>query len=232
MSGIPENDYAQAIREDTVRPGLLYLGTEHGIYVSLDDGAQPLQLNLPDTQVADIEVRQNDLVIATHGRSFYVLDDIGMLRQLTPAVAASKAHLFAPSPVIRSLRPATIDYYLPEATPKVVIEILDAQGQIVRSFDSGGTGKTKPGTRTGTNRFPWDLRYPGPVTFPGMVLRYAVPGEGPIAMPGTYTVRLTAKGVTETQPLTIRRDPRVTDVTDADLQAQFKLAMEIRDATS
>lgn len=251
--GIPDNDYAQAVREDTVRRGLLYLGTEHGIYVSFDDGAnwQSLSLNLPDTQVADIAVEKNDLVIATHGRSFYVLDDIDILRQFTPEIAGRKAYLFAPPPVIRSVQSAVIDYYLSEAAPRVVIEILDAHGQVVRSFDSAAARNAKPAApddpgdgsapvsaagapavRAGTNRFVWDLRYPGPVTFPGIVLRYAIPAQGPKAPPGEYAVRLTANDVTETQPLIIRRDPRTTNAADADLQEQFKLAMEIRDETS
>jgi len=248
VNGIPANDYAQAIREDPVRRGLLYLGTEHGIYISFDDGAnwQSLALNLPDTQVADIAVQPHDLVIATHGRSFYVLDHIDLLRQLTPEVASSKAHLFAPAPVVRPLQPAVVDYYLSAAAPKVVVEILDPAGRVIRSFDSSARGNRRsddedegtpggaavPSTHAGANRFTWDLRYPGPVTFPGIVLRYASPGQGPVAPPGQYAIRLTANGVTETQPLLIERDPRLTDVTDADLQEQFKVAMEIRDQTS
>jgi hypothetical protein len=253
ISGIRGDDYAQAIREDTVRRGLLYLGTEHGIYVSFDDGAnwRSLSLNLPDTQVADIVVEKHDLVIATHGRSFYVLDNIDLLRQLTPEVTAQKAYLFAPATVIRPVRPAVIDYYLSETAPSVLLEILDARGQVIRSFASasarrartdandpgdgsapaGLTGPAVPTSTAGSNRFSWDLRYPGPVAFPGIVLRYAT-NDGPMAPPGHYSVRLTANGVTETKPFTIQRDPRLADITDADLEEQFKLAMELRDQTS
>jgi photosystem II stability/assembly factor-like uncharacterized protein len=245
VSGIPENDYAQAVREDTMRRGLLYLGTEHGMYYSFDDGDnwRSLSLNLPDTQVADIAVEKHDLVIATHGRSFYVLEGIDLLRQATPEVLSSKVHLFTPEVVIRPLRTAVIDYYLAEPAAKVVLEILDSQGKVVRSFDStvaagaraglrGTTGASSLSARAGTNRFEWDLRYPGSTVFPGIVLRYADPGEGPVAPPGNYSVRLIANGVTQTQPLVIRRDPRLTETTDADLQEQFKLAIEIRDALS
>src|SRR5947209_6324425 len=93
------------VREDPLRPGLLFAGSEHGIYISFDDGAQwqSLSLNLPDTQIADLVVEKNDLVIATHGRSFYVLENINILRQMTPDVANAKAHLFDPPPVIRSV---------------------------------------------------------------------------------------------------------------------------------
>jgi photosystem II stability/assembly factor-like uncharacterized protein len=250
-SGIRSDDYAQAIREDTVRRGLLYLGTEHGIYVSFDDGAnwRSLSLNLPDTQVADIAVEKHDLVIATHGRSFYVLDHIDLLRQLTPEATSEKTHLFLPAPVIRSVRPAVIDYYLPEGGERVRLEIVDARGQTVRSFDSASSARPRnepddPGdgstpaaraaltSKAGANRFTWDLQYPGPMSFPGLVLRYASPNDGPVAPPGRYSVRLTANGVTQLQPLVIQRDPRLTDITDADLQEQFKLAMELRDQTS
>ncbi len=235
VSGIPEDDFAQAIREDTVRSGLLYLGTEHGIYFSFDDGAnwKSLSLNLPDTQVADIAVEKDDLVIATHGRSFYVLDDIDVLRQLTPEVTSSDAHLFAPETAIRPSRPARIDYYLAQPNSKIVLEILDSQGHVARTFDSTAVNAAQRlPARAGTNRVEWNLRYPGATTFPGIVLRYAVPGEGPLAPPGKYTVRLTSNGTAQTQPLLIERDPRLTNITDAELQEQFKLAIQIRDELS
>jgi hypothetical protein len=225
VENIPANDFVQAVREDPERPGLLYAGTEHGIYISFDDGAhwRSLGLNLPDTQIADIAVEKNDLVIATHGRSFYILDGIGMLRQLTPAVTRAPMHLFEPGPAIRSVKPAVIDYYLSSAG-KATIEIFDAKGQSVRSFNNAPA-------KVGSNRFEWDLRYPGAITFPGIVLRYATPGEGPVAPPGEYAVHLTVNGATETKRLLIQKDPRLTDVTDADLQEQFRLAIRIRDET-
>jgi hypothetical protein len=249
VEGIPADDFLQAVREDPVRPGLLYAGTEHGIYISFDDGEhwRSLALNLPDTQIADILVERYDLVIATHGRSFYVLDDIGILRQLKPEVTRAPFHLFEPRPSIRPLKPAVIDYYLSKSGEKVKIEILDAKGQLIRSFDSAvsptnipsdpGDGSipagpsTAPTAKVGSNRFTWDLRYPGAITFPGIVLRYAAPGEGPTAPPGEYSVRLTVNGTAETRPLRIEKDPRLTDVSDADLQEQFRLAMQIRDQT-
>ena len=226
-AGIPEDDYAQAVREDPRRRGLLYLGTEHGIFVSFDDGLhwQSLTLNLPDTQVADIVVGTHDLVIASHGRSFYVLDDIELLRQLSPEMLNRDVSLFKPRPVTRSVDQAVFDYYLTKTAPKVTLEILDSKGQLIRSFENEKA-------KTGTNRFTWDLRYPGAVTFPGMVLRYAVPGQGPTAPPGEYAIRLTADGVAQTERFTIRKDPRLTAITDDDLQEQFRLAMRIRDETS
>ena len=230
--GIRANDFAQAVREDPRRAGLLYAGTEHGIYVSWDDGGhwRSLSLNLPDTQISDIVVEKDDLVIATHGRSFWILDDIGPLRQYSPEVTQRPAHLFEPRPVISSVNAAVIDYYLLRAADKVTLEILDANEHVVRSFERPEAKQLT--AHKGLNRFTWDLRYPGPITFPGIVLRYANPGQGPIAPPGEYAVRLSVNGISETKPLTVRRDPRLTDVSDADLQAQFQLAMRIRDETA
>ncbi len=190
VNGIRADDYVHAVREDTTRPGLLYAGAEHGIYVSFDDGAnwQSLSLILPDTQVSDLVVEDNDLVIATHGRSFYILDDIGVLRQLTPEFANADVHLFQPRTAIRSVNQAAIDYYLKKSADKVTIEILDAKGQVIRTFTGSPDDdkrKTGPGAgaeesesfgpsapraptrKAGTNRFTWDLRYPGATVFEG-----------------------------------------------------------------
>src|SRR5690606_40895251 len=112
VNGIPEHDFVHAVREDPKRKGLLYAGTEHGVYVSFDDGDhwQSLSLNLPDVAVHDLVVEEKDLVIATHGRSFYVLDDISPLRQLTREVASSRGHLFRPADAMRSIDPRVTVY--------------------------------------------------------------------------------------------------------------------------
>jgi photosystem II stability/assembly factor-like uncharacterized protein len=252
VGGIPNDDFVHAVREDVHRAGLLYAGTEHGVYLSFNDGGewQSLSLNLPDVQVSDLVVEENDLVIATHGRSFYVLDDIAALRQLTPQVVGLSAYLFEPRPAIRSANQAAIDYYLGRGVDQVKIEILDAKENLIRAFEgAGGSGRSRsaagdetegspalqartPGTKPGMNRFIWDLRYPGATVFPGIVFRGASPGVGPMAPPGEYLMRLTSNGQTLARSLVIRRDPRITNVTDGDLDAQFKLAIQIRDKTS
>jgi photosystem II stability/assembly factor-like uncharacterized protein len=147
INGIPENDFVHAVREDTARRGLLFAGTEHGIYVSFDDGAQwqSLLLNLPDTQVSDLVIEGNDLVIATHGRSFYVLDNIGPLRQLTPAVLSSNTFLFKPNTARRNVDQGRISYFLKQPAEKVQIDILDSKGQVVRTY----TGTTADDARAG-----------------------------------------------------------------------------------
>ena len=248
VNGIRKDDYVHAVREDTKRPGLLYAGTEHGIYISFDDGAnwQSLSLNLPDTQVSDIVVQDHDLVIATHGRSFYVLDNISPLRQLTPEVVATTAlHLYTPENPIRRVQPLSIDYFLKTKADKVTIEILDAKGGVIRTYSGPPPERNarkrklrtmkdprqppaRVGLDAGLNRFTWNLRYPGAVTFPGMVLWSASVNEGPFAVPGAYQVRVTANGITQTQTFHITEDPRVT-VSQADLQASFDLSKQVLD---
>ena len=139
VNGIAPGDFARAIREDTVRPGLLYLGTELSFYVSLDGGShwQPFRLNLPVTPVHDIAVEKNDLVIATHGRGFYVLDDIGPLRQLHPEVTQSSAWLFNPADATRTARRVLIDYYLAGPDADLKLEVLDTSGTVIRAFQAG-----------------------------------------------------------------------------------------------
>lgn len=228
VEGLAHGDYVHAIREDRVRAGLLFAGTEHGVHVSFDDGDhwQSLSLNLPDTQVPDLIVEEQDLVIATHGRSFYVLDGIESLRQLTPEVAAAPVHLFAPGPAYRRTRLAHVDYVLGSPAESVAVEIIDSQGRTARRFVGDNLGKP------GRTRLRWDLRYPGAVTFPGMILRSANPSRGPLAPPGTYRVRLTVDGRVYEQPLALRKDPRLAHVADADLQAQFELASQVSGRTS
>ena len=226
VNGIRKDDYVHAVREDPARRGLLYAGTEHGIYVSFDDGArwQSLSLNLPDVQVPDIAVEGHDLVIATHGRSFYVLDDIEPIRQLTQQVLDAPAHLFKPRGAVRRTVPGTIDYYLKTPGSKVAVEILDSGGQVIRTL----SGPNKPGL----GRVTWDLRYPGATVFKGMIMRSARPERGPLAVPGRFQVRLVVDGQNQTADLMVEKDPRLTDVTQADLDEQFQLAMKIRDRVS
>jgi hypothetical protein len=223
VTGIAPADFVHVIREDTVRAGLLYAGTEHGVYVSFDDGDhwQSLSLNLPDTQVPDLVVEDQDLVIATHGRSFYVLDGIEPLRQLSAEVARQTIHLFAPGPAYRRVRPAHIDFALRAPARSVTVEIIDGAGATVRRFAAERL------RTSGFHRLRWDLRYEGAVTFPGMILRSANPERGPLAPPDTYRVRLTVDGEIHEQPLPLRRDPRLVTVTDADLREQFELARQV-----
>jgi photosystem II stability/assembly factor-like uncharacterized protein len=255
VTGLPADDFARAIREDKKRKGLLFLGTETSTYVSFDDGAhwQSLRLDMPVTPVHGIEVKDNDLVIATHGRSFYVLDNISVLRQAMPSMTTEALVLFDPADAVRSVsRGVFVDYYLKDAAEKVSIEFLDPSGKSIRTYETaakppaaerraemeeeeeGGRRGGPPARVTGTkgmNRFTWDMRYPNAVEFPGLIM-WAASTRGPMAPPGRYQVRVTAGGVTKTQDFEIRRNAAVPGVTDADLQAQFTLAVQISQRVS
>ena len=254
VGGLPPSDFARVIREDKKRKGLLFLGTENGIYVSFDDGAgwQSLRLDLPVTPVHGVEVKNNDVVIATHGRSFYILDEISVLRQVTRTTSTEPVVLFKPADAVRSVsRGVSIDYFLKAAADTLTIEILDGQGSVIRTFtgapdtdkdaatapraDSGDDNPRpvvpRPTVKQGMNRFTWDMRYPNARDFPGLIM-WAGSTRGPQAPPGQYSVRLTVKGVTKAEVFGISRNPAVKTVTDADLLEQFKLARQINDRVS
>jgi photosystem II stability/assembly factor-like uncharacterized protein len=155
VAGIAASDFASSVREDTIRRGLLYAGTEHAFYVSLDDGDhwQKLSQGLPLTQVSDIWVEGNDVAISTMGRSFYVLDDVSPLRQYGASVTSTPtAYLFKPGDAIRTATPARVDYWLKKPAQNLKLEILDSKGQVVRSFDgavpaAGRGGRGAEGAR-------------------------------------------------------------------------------------
>ena len=276
VHGIREVDHVRAVVEDPVREGLLFAGTENGVYVSLDDGAtwESLQLNLPVSPVYSLTVKDNDLVAATHGRSFWVLDDITPLRQLTSEVVTARAHLFRPAAVVRSASVPTegddsyvyrrsrplgtlnVYYYLRDPAKDVKVEILDERGELVRVLGTGGSRRRRaaaetgveqfgmvpsrhqtaapriPGQQAGLNVVQWDLLYPGPTVFPGLMWRFA-DTNGPVAPPGNYQVRLTVDGQTYgPEPLRVAMDPRLSGIAPQDFEEQFRLAKQIRDKTS
>ena len=260
VNGIPKSplSYAHIIREDPRRRGLLYAGTENALYLSFDDGEhwQKLQSNLPPAPVYGLMIQEqfNDLVVATYGRGFFILDDLSPLQQLSPEITTSSAHLFAPRPAYRftnvtgnystnddptagSNPPygAAINYWLKSAAP-VVIEILDAAGKSVRTINDSTT-------RAGLNRTYWDLRNTTPKaprlrTKPMYNAEFTMnadgtrdaPGMGSISVlmpPGKYTVKLTASGQTFTQPLEVLRDPNQAE-TLADIRASANALLALQ----
>jgi photosystem II stability/assembly factor-like uncharacterized protein len=265
VSGIGEHDFVNAVREDPVEKNLLFAGTEFGMYVSFNGGAQwqPLQLNLPVTSVRDMDIHDDDLVIATHGRSFWVLDDITPLRQAAE-VRGAAGYLYKPATAVRvdnddflgtPLPPeepqannppdgAIIDYYLGEATTNVTLEILDAQGHVLRHFSSADSQTIhrpllpiaerwfpKPETLetgAGEHRFVWDLNAGGSSAGTGdddADDELGAP-SGPRVPPGTYTLRLSVDGVSLEKPLLVTMDPRCA-CTQAVLDAQYALGQRI-----
>jgi photosystem II stability/assembly factor-like uncharacterized protein len=251
VSGIRSDDYVHAVREDPSRRGLLYAAAQHGTYISYDDGAswQSLRLNMPDVPVSDLIVEGNELVIATHGRGFWVLDNIAPLRQATAEVLARGVHLFTPPAGVRSGPGVMISWMTRTAPTSLRLEILDSAGSVLRAFTSdtaradsarapGGPGGGGGGGRfggpvflprgAGLQRMTWDLRAEGITGFPGMIL-WGAGTAGPAVPPGRYTIRLTADGQALTAPISVRRNPWITDVTDADLRAQYAFSKRVRD---
>jgi photosystem II stability/assembly factor-like uncharacterized protein len=244
VNGIAADHYVHAVREDPVRRGLLYAGTQHGVYISFNDGERwlPFNTGLPDTPVTDLIVEDNALAIGTHGRSFYVMDDIAALRQfgLTPL---GDMTLFKPANATRGLDRPTITYFLKSQPKSLTIDFLDAKGQVLRSVagqpprkegeappaggGGGGGGPQGAPMAAGVNRYTWDLNSTGVVTFPGMIL-WGATQSGPAVLPGNYEVRLTVDGTVLRQPFTVLKHP-LRPVSDADLQFQFTLASRIRD---
>ncbi len=256
--GIPAGAYVHAVREDPKRKGLLYAGTETGVWISFDDGAhwEPLQLNLPTVPVHDLAIKNDDLVVATHGRSFWILDDVGPLRQWSAATAASETVLFPPRPAFRVRFPdevnkrqpvgenppagAILYYYLKTApSGEIKLEILDAQEQPVKTYTSLKKAEEGPAewpdvqkldetlpTERGLNRFAWNLRYEDPVKIPGAFYESDTAPKGAMALPGVYRAKLTVGGASQTVSVEVKPDPRAAASAD-DLEKQFDLKQKI-----
>ncbi len=275
--GITGSEFARVIREDPVRKGLLFAGTERGVWVSLDDGAnwQTLRRNLPPVPVHDIAIKDADVVLATHGRAFWIMDDIASLRQLSAEVMAKDVHLFQPKDAYRTFGGATIQYWLKKGGQKVTLEFLDARGQSIKKFTSdpdsaeaatekverarldslaalgvmpasatapgadarggrrgrfGFGGSNRAPNGAGANSFSWNMRYAEPATFKGLIM-WAAGIFGPQAPSGSYKVKLSVGDKTETQTFKLLIDPR-SGATQADLDAQFRFLIQIRDKTT
>jgi len=271
-TGQPSGSFAHVIRNDPKRAGLLFAGTESGMYVSFDDGDhwQSLELNLPNTSYRDITFHGSDLIVGTYGRGIWVLDDYAVLQQLTPAIVSAPVHLFKPDGAVRVRRNDGADtpfppevphmlnppdgliiYYSLASAPRgdITLDVVDAAGTVVRHLSSAAIkpveeaaeppepnfwlAKPQPmPTAVGLNRINWDLRYDAPPAFDHTYEINANPGltpaspEGPMALPGVYTLKLTVNGTVYTQTATIRNDPR-SPATAAALRAQNSLLMRL-----
>lgn len=267
-AGLPDNAPVNAVRADSTQPGLLYAATERAVWVSLDDGAhwQTLEYNLPHTSMRDLLVKDNDLIVATHGRSFWVLDDVSPLRELAALAGKSAPMLFPPEVAWRVRRNTNTDTPLPadepagenppdgavidfnlahDANGAVTLDVLDDSGNLVRRYASTDPAKppreeletelippewparTEPlPTKAGMHRWIWDLRATAPAAtsheYPISAVPHRTPlgPEGPLVAPGTYTVKLTVDGVSESKQLVVKMDPRV-QISDAELKAIY-----------
>ncbi|MGD0993234.1 MAG: hypothetical protein ABR998_12265 [Gemmatimonadales bacterium] len=268
----PSGSFAQVIRADTRKAGLLFAGTASGMFVSFDDGDhwQSLQLNLPNTSYRDAVITGNDLVVGTYGRGIWILDDISPLRQMAPEAAGEAVRLFKPGDAVRVRRNVNQDTPFPPEVPhalnppegaliyyylgtkpagEVTLDVLDASGAVVRHLSSVPVppvaeaarppepnfwlaGPQPLPTALGVNRANWDLRYDAPPAFSHSFEINANPGltpptpEGPLALPGTYTVRLTVDGKTYASTVTVQNDPR-SPASRIALAAQARLQMKL-----
>jgi photosystem II stability/assembly factor-like uncharacterized protein len=263
VTGLPKNTFVRAVREDPRRRGLLYAGTETGVFVSFNDGAvwQPLQLNLPVTPVHDLVVKDDDLIVATHGRSFWVLDDLTPLHQLDEKTAASPAFLFRPRDAYRTggggfpiqnlgknPPPGTVINYYFKEKPKteVTLEVMDSNGSTIRMFSSLAKSETareeerRPIFGEGQIQpLPAEAgmnRLCWDMRYPAAervpgAVLWGGSGRGPVAVPGIYQVKLTMGGQSQIQEWEWKKDPRV-EASVQELQDQFDFLIQVRDELS
>ncbi|MFY9748817.1 MAG: glycoside hydrolase [Acidobacteriaceae bacterium] len=275
-AGLPDNAPVNAVRADPVQPGLLYAATERAVFASFDDGAhwQPIQYNLPPTSMRDLLLKDDDLIVATHGRSFWILDDVAPLRQMAADAGEKTAMLFKPAAAwrVRSAEytdtpvppdepmgenppdGAIIDYDLASNAQDVTLEVLDRDGKALRSFSSKDPVTPTPEqmktnlippywpllhgplpVAAGMHRWVWDLRSTTPTAtrydYPISAVPHRTPLRplGPLVLPGSYTVRLTVDGHSESQTLTVKMDPRI-QTAPSDLEALHTAQVTMADS--
>lgn len=248
--GIPSNDFTRVVRADPDRKGLLYAGTESAIFMSFNDGAswQSMQLNLPTVPITDLTVKNKNLIAATQGRSFWLIDDLTVFHQLNDQVASSNHYLYKPMDSYRMGggrrgRPdkteganhpggVMVHFYLKDTSSANVVslEFLEKDGSLIRKFSTKPDKKSneqKLEVKKGSNRFVWNMRYEDAESFEGMIL-WAATMNGPRAVPGTYNVKLTVNGEVQEQEFNILKDPR-SESTIEDMQEQFDFLTEVCD---
>ncbi|CAN5618785.1 hypothetical protein BH23CHL2_BH23CHL2_09390 [soil metagenome] len=285
-NGIPEDDFTRVIREDPARQGLLYAGTESGVYVSWDNGDNWKRMggNLPVVPIHDLIIHDSDLILATHGRSFWVIDDLTPVREWDGIEDQADVAVFSPRQTVRLTPPrrwpsrgmpgykgyvqawgnqvkaeivpdgrggtrlelleagenpptGVIVHYRvgKENAEKITISILDSNGELVRSYSSDDEDGRAVNNQPGLHRFVWDMRYPEATKLPGtdVALSAYWGGStiGPLAVPGSYTVRVEVDGQKDEQSFEIVKGPRL-ETTQEDFQAQFDLLITIRDKLS
>ena len=259
-AGLPQDVYLHAVREDPEKQGQLYLGTERGVMFSQDAGRtwRALKLNLPTVAVHDLRVKDDDLVVGTNGRSIWIFDDLTPVREWSPRVASEAAHLFAPVDTIRwryhggpreknsganPQQGAIVNFWLKEKPEgEVTLEVIDSRNRVVRTLSSTAPEpwrhyededepKAALKAEAGLQRAVWDLQWEGASLIRDARLDYGDPTEGPLAVPGVYTLRLRASGAEETATLTVAPDPRVK-LSQADLEAHQEFGLQVRDAIS
>jgi photosystem II stability/assembly factor-like uncharacterized protein len=228
-NGIPQNYFVRVVREDPDRQGLLYAGTEFGMFISFDDGQhwQSFQINLPITPITDMMVYRKDLVLSTQGRAFWILDDIGLLHHINQEDMNKDLVLYTPENPYRTQTRGTLNKlfvytYLKEKPKKISMEILDEKDNVIRTLK-----ELKP--EKGLNQFTWDLTHEPPEKIKEAVISLSYTG-GPAAVPGKYKVRLDADDFSDTKDFEILKDPRWTHIAVNDLKEQFDLQTQVGQA--
>ncbi|MFP4844666.1 VPS10 domain-containing protein [Winogradskyella sp. PE311] len=241
-NGINEEHFTRVVREDPKRKGLLYSGTETGMYISFNDGKdwKPFQLNLPIVPITDLTIKDNNLIVATQGRSLWMIDDLSVIHQLYNA-DLSKNVLFKPKDTYRmrggsrtgsktsgTNHPNGVITYFNlkdfKKDDKVSLTYFDTKGDTIKTFSTKDK-KNKLKVEKGGNQFVWNMTYDGAERLPGMILWWASL-QGPRAIPGTYKVSLNINGADQSQPFTIVADPRA-ESTLADMQKQFDFIKDV-----
>ena len=242
--GIAKEDFTRVVRADPKQKGLLYAGTEHGIYVSYDDGTSwsSFQKNLPIVPITDLTIKNNSLIVATQGRSIWILDDLTVLHQLQPDNRNAQTLLFKPKESYRtkgrggksSLTAGTnlpngviVHYFLKNYDAEkdtVELQFQSEDGAVIKTYSTKDK-KNKLEVKAGGNEFVWDTRYDGAEKLEGMIF-WSASFSGAKAVPGSYKVRLTVNGKEQTQDFTILPDPR-SESSVADMQKQFDFVNEV-----
>ena len=250
-NGIRKTDFARVVRADQKRPGLLYCGTEYGMYISFDDGAnwKPFQLNLPIVPITDLTIKENDLVVATQGRAFYVLDDLSVVQQLNSTVTNKNLHVFDVTPAYRMVGApfaqnfgtsrnagnnpppgVVINYFVKDAndSTKASVVVLDNDHKEIKTFstDSKDTS-ARVNLVKGMNQFVWNLRYPEAERIDGMILWNGVPGAI-VAAPGNYFAKVKVEKDSVEVPFTVKADPNYK-ITQTEYKTQLAFLKQVRD---
>ncbi len=242
VNGIAEEHFVRVVRADREVEGLLYAGTEFGLYMSSNNGSswKPFQLNLPLVPITDMTIKDNDLIVATQGRSFWVLDDLNVLWDELKSDSDSDLKLYSIYPTVGygaggresstagTNHPAGVRLFfeVPEEAEDVSLKFMDAQGKLIRRFETSGSESDKLEVEEGINVFEWNTRYEKADEFDGLLMWWGTLA-GPTAPPGNYTVRIIADGDSTDTPFEILLDPR-SEGTAADRQAQFDFLLDIR----
>ena len=243
--GIPANHFARVVRADPKRPGLLYAGTEFGMYISFNDGEdwKPFQLNLPMVPITDLTIKENDLIVATQGRAFWVLDDLSLVQQLNSGLTIKNLYVFNPGETYRKegfvnknarnagMNPANgvvINYYLKNVpdSANISVRLYDTANQLIRTYSTKGKAEEKLNVQSGMNQFVWDLSYPSVEKIDGMIL-WNGNVAGTKALPGNYRAIIKFDSDSSAVNFKVKPDPNYK-ISQKDYEDQFNFLTKVK----